>query len=87
MTLQVQWNPVDNNQTQDLSKYVISYRQQDTDLSWQMVEVELSATEKTIGGLQADSEYTFCVSVASSKRGKGIRSPSVTVHTSTEHGI
>ena len=54
--------------------------------SWQHIEVELSVTEKTIEGLLANSEYLFCVSVASSKRGNGIRSPATAVHTATESG-
>jgi len=82
----VQWTPINNNPIQDFSKYVISYLQRDTDSSWLTVDVELSATEKVIDGLQPDSEYLFCVSVASYIQGNGIRSPPTGVHTNTDHG-
>ena len=77
---QVRWSPVDNT-TRDFSNYVISYLQTDTDTEWNQVEVEISATEKTIVELQPDSQYLFCISVASGERGSGIRSPTTAVHT------
>lgn len=77
----MKWTPVDNNPTQDFSNYVISYLQRGTKPQWTQVEVEISATEKTIVDLEPDSEYLFCISVASSKRGNGIRSPVTAVHT------
>lgn len=77
----MRWTPVAMNPTQDFSKYVISYLQPDTEEDWHHVEVELSATEKTIEDLQPDSKYLFCISVASSERGNGIRSPATSVHT------
>lgn len=75
------WAPVDNNPTQDFSNYVIWYLQRGPKSQWTQVEVEISATEKTIVDLEPDSEYLFCISVASSKRGNGIRSPATAVYT------
>ena len=83
---QVQWIPVHNNSGQDFSNYIISYLHLDTDLAWQQIEVGLSKTQETVDHLQADSEYLFCVSVASSKLGAGIRSPPTTVYTGTLSG-
>lgn len=60
---------------------MISYLQRGAEPQWTQVQVEISATEKTIVDLQPDSEYLFCISVASSKRGNGIRSPATAVHT------
>ena len=82
----MQWIPVHNNSGQDFSNYIISYLQRDTDLAWQQIEVGLSKTQETVDHLQADSEYLFCVSVASSKLGAGIRSPPTTVYTGTLSG-
>lgn len=82
----MQWIPVHNNSSQDFSNYVISYLQRDTDLAWRQIEVGLSKTQETVDHLQADSEYLFCVSVASSKLGAGIRSPLTAVYTGAMSG-
>ncbi|KAJ7363537.1 F-box only protein 2 [Desmophyllum pertusum] len=78
----VEWTPVDNNPTQNFSNYVIHYRlQRGTESEWNQVQVEISAKEKMIVDLQPDSDYLFCISVASPKRGNGIRSQATAVHT------
>ena len=67
---------MDNIEAQGFSSYVISYRHQGAESSeWTQVKVEMSAKEKTIEDLLPDSEYLFCISVASAERGNGIRSP------------
>lgn len=75
------WTPADNNPTQDFTNYVISFLQRGAGPQWTQVQAEITATEKTIVDLEPGSEYLFCISVASSKRRNGIRSPATVVHT------